>query len=312
MEREKGMNIEERLTAMYTDESIREKKARWVTLDEAKLLLKLATEHDCEVIFESGTANGLSASWMSLSGKPVITFDPVDRNKIWDGLGINNITYVNKKFSEVDSVYPEFKSKRKMFFIDGDHGPTGVGEDCAAVERFASEGDLIILHDLNERYPFRGWKRLSRSGSTYQVYETPRIIGEVVWKKYVPHIDLPKIPNLNTLADVIDRLIVEVNKLSFFENKKREEHAKENPDAELISHWDNLSRDCCEYRSMLKNEINRLLQEIVNTGAYNTLKELRTFREPKRSVADILADRCWWAGSEEFKEELKKELEQWL
>ncbi|KKK74200.1 hypothetical protein LCGC14_2886170, partial [marine sediment metagenome] len=33
----------------------------------------------------------------------------------------------------------------------------------------------------------------------------------------------PKIPNLNTLADVIDRLIVEVNKLSFFENKKRQE-----------------------------------------------------------------------------------------
>ena len=55
----------------------------------------------------------------------------------------------------------------------------------------------------------------------------------------------PKIPNLNTLADVIDRLIVEVNKLSFFENKKREEHAKDNPDAEMVVYWDNLSRDCC-------------------------------------------------------------------
>ena len=113
-----------------------------------------------------------------------------------------------------------------------------------------------------------------------------------------------KIPNLNTLADVIDRLIVEVNKLSFFENKKREEHAKEKPDAELIAHWDNLSRDCCEYRSMLKNEINRLLVEIVETGCYETLKELRTFRKPDRSVADILAERCEWAGSKEFKEEL--------
>jgi len=102
-----------------------------------------------------------------------------------------------------------------------------------------------------------------------------------------------KIPNLNTLADVIDRLIVEVNKLSFFENKKREEHAKDSPDAEMIAHWDNLSRDCCEYRSLLKNEINRLISEIVETGKYRTLRELRTFRQPKRSVEEILADRSW-------------------
>ena len=103
----------------------------------------------------------------------------------------------------------------------------------------------------------------------------------------------PKIPNLNTLADVIDRLIVEVNKLSFFENKKREEHAKDNPDAEMVAHWDNLSRDCCEYRSMLKNEINRITSEITETGKYRTLREMRTFRQPKRSVEDILAERCW-------------------
>ena len=103
----------------------------------------------------------------------------------------------------------------------------------------------------------------------------------------------PKIPNLNTLADVIDRLIVEVNKLSFFENKKREEHTKDNPDAEMIAHWDNLSRDCCEYRSMLKNEINKLLSEIVETGKYRTLREMRTFQQPKRPVEEILADRAW-------------------
>ncbi len=115
---------------------------------------------------------------------------------------------------------------------------------------------------------------------------------------------MTKIPNLNTLADVIDRLIVEVNKLSYFENKKREEHAKDWPSVEQIAYWDNLSRDCCEYRSMLKNEINRLLTEITETGCYETLKELRTFKKPPRSVAEILADRCEWAGSKEFKQEL--------
>jgi hypothetical protein len=111
-----------------------------------------------------------------------------------------------------------------------------------------------------------------------------------------------KIPNLNTLADVIDRLIVEVNKLSYFENKKREEHAKWEVDEEMIAHWDNLSRDCCEYRSMLKNEINRLLAEIVETGEYKTLKELRTFRAPTKQVSELLAERCWWAGTDQFRD----------
>ncbi len=120
----------------------------------------------------------------------------------------------------------------------------------------------------------------------------------------------PKIPNLNTLADVIDRLIVEVNKLSYLENKKREEQALcEKADVAIIAHWDNLSRDCCEYRSMLKNEINRLLAEIVETGEYKTLKELRTFRAPTHQVSELLAERCWWAGSEQFKEDLVAAIE---
>ena len=121
----------------------------------------------------------------------------------------------------------------------------------------------------------------------------------------------PKIPNLNTLADVIDRLIVEVNKLSYFENKKREEQGKiaQCRDSDKIAHWDNLSRDCCEYRSMLKNEINRLLAEIVETGEYKTLNELRTFRAPTHQVSELLAERCWWAGSEQFKADLVESLE---
>ena len=123
----------------------------------------------------------------------------------------------------------------------------------------------------------------------------------------------PKIPNLNTLADVIDRLIVEVNKLSFFENKKRDEHAKDKPDAEVITHWDNLSRDCCEYRSMLKNEINRLLKEIVETGEYRTLQELRTFRAPGRSIEEILDERCWAVSRDsEFQDELLTALKEKL
>ena len=122
-----------------------------------------------------------------------------------------------------------------------------------------------------------------------------------------------KVPNLNTLADVIDRLIVEVNKLSFFENKKREEHAKDEPDYTMIAHWDNLSRDCCEYRSMLKNEINRLTSEIVETGEYKTLREMRTFRKPGRSIEEILAERCWIVARDKpFQAELAEALKEVL
>ena len=119
------------------------------------------------------------------------------------------------------------------------------------------------------------------------------------------------IPNLNTLADLIDRLIVEVNKLSFFENKKREEQMKRERDHVKIANWDHLSRDCCEYRSMLKNEINKLLSEIVKSGNYETLSELRTFRKPGRTIADLLADRCHEAAENvraEMAEALKHEL----
>ena len=112
------------------------------------------------------------------------------------------------------------------------------------------------------------------------------------------------ISNLNTFSDLIDRLIVEINKLSFFENKKREEHAKENPDITLIAKWDNLSRDACEFRSLLKNEINTLLEKIIETGEYKVLKEVRTFFPPKKTIADILAERCEIA-SQSVKEFLK-------
>lgn len=111
------------------------------------------------------------------------------------------------------------------------------------------------------------------------------------------------IPNYNTLADVIDRLIVEVNKLSWFENKKREEQVKPDKDPEKIAYWDNLSRDCCEFRNMLKVELNRILTEIVEKGEYETLKDVRTFAPPKKSVANLIEEMCK-EGPDRAKQEL--------
>jgi hypothetical protein len=113
-----------------------------------------------------------------------------------------------------------------------------------------------------------------------------------------------RVPNVDTLADLIDRLIVEVNKLAYFENRKRAEHGKESPDAKAIAYWDNLSRDCCEYRSLLKSRINECMAEIVSSGEYQTMREVRTFRPPAGKLADLLASRC-----AEVSEQVAKALE---
>ena len=119
------------------------------------------------------------------------------------------------------------------------------------------------------------------------------------------------IPNYNTFADIVDRLIVEVNKLAYCEIKKREEQAKPEKDFEMIAHWDNLSRDCCEYRSLLKRKMNEVLKYIVETDSYDTLKEVRTFRAPERSVEDIISEMCD-RGPDRAKEELAEVLKKRL
>jgi len=123
---------------------------------------------------------------------------------------------------------------------------------------------------------------------------------------------MTRIPNVNTLADLIDRLIVEINKLSYFENKKREEQFKVNPDFELIAKWDNLSRDCCELRSALKNEINSLVSEIVKNGKYNVMREPRTFRPSPKKIANVLEEMCLERARSLYNGELVRALEEEL
>ena len=171
----------DRLEKMYSDTSILEKKSRWVTLEEARLLLKLCLIQQPEVIFESGTANGFSTMWLSVVGVPVYTFDPVDRTKLWDNLGIINITYVKDKFSSVVFTYSELSSCRKAFFIDGDHSSSGVQSDCAAVKQYAKVDDIVIFHDLNEKPVMRAWHRLQKYSQSIETYPTKRIMGKLVW-----------------------------------------------------------------------------------------------------------------------------------
>jgi len=116
------------------------------------------------------------------------------------------------------------------------------------------------------------------------------------------------IPNLDTFADLCDRLAVTVQKLGFFENMKREEHAKDNPDRYLIAHWDNLSRNECEYRNLIKCKINEMLTQIIEDGQYQTLPDNRTFRSPPKEIGDILADQYVKVDISEFKKEFGENL----
>lgn len=118
-----------------------------------------------------------------------------------------------------------------------------------------------------------------------------------------------RIPNINSLADLIDRLIVELLKLSFFENSKRQEHSKKNPDYKLIAEYDNKSRDCCELRSLIKNEINRLMEEIILSGDYRTIKEPRTFTPTQKTIPDILEEMCKERARSLYNGELAKTFE---
>jgi hypothetical protein len=122
---------------------------------------------------------------------------------------------------------------------------------------------------------------------------------------------MKKIPNFNTFADIVDRLAVTTNKLAFFENKKREESSKENPDKDLIFTYDKLSRNECEYRNLLKRAMDDLLSEIVATAKYETLKDNRTFSAPAKSISDLIEEICYIQANS-VKQELIERLEKGL
>lgn len=154
------------------------KKERWVTIEEAELLVKLATEAKPDIILESGTANGYSAAWLSLVA-PVVTFDPYSRPKIW--IGDEPITYINDVFSSVTSLYDKFDGK-KFFFIDGGHDSSSVKDDTDAIKQIAKPGDEIVFHDLDTISVLRFWHRMVDYAIHQEKYNTKRTMGRIVWR----------------------------------------------------------------------------------------------------------------------------------
>jgi len=102
------------------------------------------------------------------------------------------------------------------------------------------------------------------------------------------------ISNVNSLAALCDRLSIENHKTAYFENKKREAQKSPNPDYELIAQWDDMSRDACELRALIKREIDGLFQFTVDQGAYDYAKEVRTFSPGPRAsqILDEMYNNC--------------------
>ncbi len=160
-------------------------RARWVSLQEGRVLYDAVKEEEPECIFESGTANGFSTLWLALCDIPVVTFDPIFRLKLWDemeGGCLENITCVSEEFSSSDMLErAQAVEGKKLFFIDGDHESTGLLKDTEAVKKVVSPGDVIIFHDLNIASVFRAWHRMTDFASSYENITTKRLMGKMTW-----------------------------------------------------------------------------------------------------------------------------------
>ncbi len=83
--------------------------------------------------------------------------------------------------------------------------------------------------------------------------------------------------NVISIGSLLERLVVEVSKVSVLENRKAAEQKKENPDKILIVDWDKVSRGANEMKAGLINEIDARLKESIESGKYDYIKIGRTF-----------------------------------
>ena len=166
------------------------KRERWVTFEEALLLYNMLYLEEIQNYYESGTANGYSSTWATLAilqnniMPNVHTWDPHNRDKIWEGFSVFKnfkklITFHNEEFVNVKKIN-KLPSK-SLFFIDGSHTQGGFTEDFEAVKRLATKGDIIMVHDALKGYPYilTEFQNFSK-GKRNKVVPTDRGVG-IVW-----------------------------------------------------------------------------------------------------------------------------------
>jgi hypothetical protein len=147
-------------------------EARWVTDEEGDWLFKLIRLYQPAVVFESGTANGYSTTWMAAANPSVIihTYDPVDRPKVWRYTDCaNQIVYHNSSFEEARDLIVKREGK-------ADHSTGGIRRDWGVLSGALRRGDVIVFHDMNEPPVIRHVDRLtSQEADEHQADVLPEL-----------------------------------------------------------------------------------------------------------------------------------------
>lgn len=165
-------------------------RGRWAVVEEAELLYNLISIDKIKTVFEIGTANGWTSSWMALAGATVHTFDICNRPKVYEDKCFPVPVKERIHFTFVGS--PECVELMKtieregqaLFFIDGDHSQEGVGRDYEAVIPLLRSGDKVVFHDTSTGtmgvYNF--WKKMKYKLPEQCVdYYTKNGMGVLTW-----------------------------------------------------------------------------------------------------------------------------------
>lgn len=95
------------------------------------------------------------------------------------------------------------------------------------------------------------------------------------------------VQNVNSFSHLLDRLCIENIKLGDFTRRLELEQRKDNADLELINNLYRGMRLSNETRAYLKNQLDKLLHDVIADGKYDTLEEIRTHVLPDDPKEDL-------------------------
>lgn len=87
------------------------------------------------------------------------------------------------------------------------------------------------------------------------------------------HRKIQRMASGGTIADLIEKLAQQVQKLALLEAKKYEEHVSQNPDVNKIAELDRLHLECKTLKVSLKQELDDSLAEMVDISYYRPVTE---------------------------------------
>lgn len=137
------------------------KTGYWSTINEYPIMYALVAIYKSAMVLECGTCAGASTLTWAVAQQNaqlnprVYTFDPANRNKVYDGTGWEQyIKYYNQPW--VCEQSKELLEKNihgsKLVFIDGNHFEEFVQKDVDHTFPYMKVKDIVVFHDAI-KYP---------------------------------------------------------------------------------------------------------------------------------------------------------------